>query len=220
MMKRFLKLFALACIAVTSFAAAPHNTLSRDEEVAGWRLLFDGRSLAGWRANDQPGTFSVADGELIVKGPRSHLYYVGEVSKHDFQNFEISLEVKTWPKANSGLYFHTRWQEQGWPDCGYEVQVNNSHKDPKRTAGLYDVVENYDAVATDGEWFTLTVRVEGRRIVTKVNGRVIIDHVEPADWTPPPNHAGRRIARGTFAIQGHDPESVIHYRNIKARVLP
>lgn len=219
-MKRFLKLFALASVTVTSLAAAPHNTLTHDEEAAGWRLLFDGRSLAGWRASDQPGTFSVADGELIVKGPRSHLYYIGDVAGHDFRNFEISLEVKTWPKANSGLYFHTRWQEQGWPDYGYEVQVNNSHKDPKRTAGLYNVIENYDAVAKDGEWFTLNVRVEGRRIVTRVDGRVIIDHVEPTDWSPPPNHAERRIARGTFAIQGHDPESVIHYRNIKVRVLP
>lgn len=220
-MKSLLRLLPFALGALVPLAASvPHNTLAPAEKSAGWQLLFDGFSLDGWRASDRSGAFSVAEGELIVKGPRSHLYYIGAVQAHDFVNFEVTLDVKTWPKANSGLYFHTRWQEQGWPDYGYEVQVNNSHTDPKRTAGLYDVIENYEAVAKDGEWFTLNIRVSGRHIVTQVNGRVVIDYVEPADWNPPSNHLERKISHGTFAIQSHDPGSLIHYRNIKVRALP
>lgn len=185
-----------------------------------WHLLFDGRSLDGWQANEKPGTFSVADGQLIVKGPRSHLFYVGPVANHDFKNFELSLEIMTLPLANSGVYFHTAWQDAGWPDKGYEVQVNNSNKDPKRTAGLYGIKDNLEAVAKDGVWFTLTIRVEGKHIVTSVDGKVISDFVEPEGWTPPAKFANRRLARGTFALQGHDAASEAHYRNIKVRVLP
>jgi hypothetical protein len=43
-------------------------------------------------------------------------------------------------------YFHTHWQPVDWPDKGLEVQVDNSHSDPKRTAGLYDVKDVYEVV--------------------------------------------------------------------------
>jgi hypothetical protein len=198
------------------------NTLSVAERKAGWQLLFNGRDLTGWRASDtapSPSTFHVENGEIVVHGSRSHLYYVGPVGKHDFNNFELKADIMTWPGANSGVYFHTRWQPEGWPDNGYEVQVNNSHADPKRTAGLYDVKENYDTVAKDNEWFTMTVRVVGKHIVTKVNDRVVVDYVEPRGWKPTADHPGRRVSHGTFALQGHDPGSEIHYRNIKVRKL-
>jgi hypothetical protein len=155
-----------------------------------------------------------------VKGPRCHLFYTGPVGNHDFTHFELSVDVLTRPKANSGVYFHTEFQPEGWPAKGYEVQVNNSHRDPKRTAGLYGIKDNFDPVAADDEWFTLHIRVEGRRIVTSVNGKVITDFTEPENWTPPANFAGRRLAHGTFALQGHDPESEVHYRNLKVRLLP
>ena len=213
-------LIAALLTALPLLPAADTNTLSVAEKAAGWHLLFDGKSLDGWKANEAPATFSVADGEIVVKGTRSHLFYMGTVGDHDFKNFELSAEVRTKPKANSGVYFHTEWQAEGWPAKGYEVQVNNSHKDPKRTAGLYGIQDNLEAVAKDDVWFTLVIRVEGQRIVTSVDGKVVEDFTEPAGWTPPANFPGRRLAHGTFALQGHDPESETHYRNIKVRVLP
>jgi hypothetical protein len=186
--------------------------------AADWQSLFDGKSLAGWRASDAPGTFSVRDGEIVVKGPRSHLYYVGPVNGADFRDFELKLEVKTFPKANSGVYFHTRWQEVGWPEKGYEVQVNNSHSDPSRTGGLWGVRDYYEVAVPDGQWFTLGIRVEGKHVVTTIDDKVIVDYTEEAN---PPRKKGleqRLIDHGTFALQGHDPESEIHYRNIRVRV--
>jgi len=217
------KIFALlACGGLLAgLPATEPNTLSPAESAAGWHLLFDGQSLAGWQSNNEsPTTFSVADGAIVVKGARAHLFYTGPVANHDFKDFELSCEVLTKPKANSGFYFHTEGQEAGWPAKGYEVQVNNSHKDPRRTASLYGIKDNLEVVAKDDMWFTLVIRVEGRRITTTVDGKVIVDFTEPEGWTPPANFAGRRLTRGTFAIQGHDPASEAYFRNLKVRFLP
>jgi hypothetical protein len=214
------QLNAAFCAVVPLLHAADHNTLTPAEKTAGWQLLFDGKSLNDWKTNESPATFSVANGEIVVHGPRSHLFYAGPVANHDFKNFELTAEVLTKPKANSGIYFHTEWQADGWPAKGYEIQVNNSHKDPKRTAGIYGIQDNLEAVAKDDVWFTMQIRVEGRHITTKVDGKVIEDFTEPEGWTPPAAFPGRKLAHGTFALQGHDPESEVHYRNLKVRVLP
>lgn len=186
----------------------------------GWISLFDGQSLAGWKANEVPDTFKVVDGELVVKGPRAHLFYVGDVQGAKFKNFELKLDIKTLPKANSGVYFHTEFQGPGWPAKGYEVQVNNTHGDPKKTAGLYNVKDNFEAPAKDGEWFTMTIKVEGKHITTSVNGKVIVDYTEEEKPARPAQHAQRLISSGTFALQGHDPGSEVHYKNIFVKPLP
>lgn len=186
----------------------------------GWISLFDGKTLNGWKANDKPGTFKVENGELVVFGERSHLFYDGPVANHDFKNFEFKAEVMTKPGANSGLYLHTAYQDTGWPAKGYEIQVNNTHKDPKKTAGVYGIKDNFTAPAKDGEWFTIYVKVEGKRILTKVNDQVISDYTEEENPQRPPQFKERLLTSGTFAIQGHDPASEVHYRNIFVKPLP
>lgn len=156
-----------------------------------------------------------------MKGPKAHLFYNGKVSGGSFTNFEFEAEIKTMPKANSGVYFHTQYQDGGWPAIGYEIQVNNSHGDPKRTAGLYAIDDNFEAPAKDGEWFKLYIKVQGKHIITKVNGKVIKDYTEPDGNPPRPKGMEKRlIGSGTFAIQGHDPGSESHYRNIRVKPLP
>ncbi len=209
-----MKKFLIPCLAL-SLAA-----VSSGEDKDGWFALFDGKSLDGWKANDKPGTFEVKDGLLIVHGERSHLFYDGPVHNHDFKNFELKAEILTKPGANSGVYFHTQFQESGWPAKGFEIQVNNTHKDPKKTAGVYAVQDNYTAPAKDDEWFTMEIKVEGKHIVTKVNGKVISDFTQPEDWTPPKGMPGRAIDHGTIAIQGHDPASEVHYKSILIKPLP
>lgn len=208
-----MKTISLACLLLlaTALGAA---------ENEGFIQLFNGKDLNDWKASDKPGTFSVQDGTLMVNGPRSHLFYVGPVCNHDFKNFHMRVEVMTFPHANSGVYFHTEFQELGWPNKGFEVQVNNSHKDPKRTAGLYDIKDFYEVPAKDNEWFVMEIIVEGKHVVTKVNGKVCVDYTEPADFQPPKNHSARVISRGTFAIQGHDPGSKVLYKRIEVKPLP
>jgi Domain of Unknown Function (DUF1080) len=210
----------LAGCASNPGAAMSPNTLSAQEQAAGWQLLFDGRSLEHWRASDAPGTFSVSDGAIVVKGPRSHLFYLGPVAQHDWRNFELKLEVKTFPNANSGVYFHTEWQEKGWPNKGYEVQVNNSHTDTSRTAGLWGIQDFREVVVGDGRWFTLTIKVEGRKVQTWIDQRLVADYTEAPNPPRPRGLEQRLLKSGTFSLQGHDPGSEVHFRTIRARVLP
>jgi hypothetical protein len=211
---------AFAAVAPSARPVPERNVLTPEEKAAGWQLLFDGKSLAGWKASENKDCFSVHNGLLIVYGKRSHLFYDGPVANHDFKNFELTLDICTLQKANSGVYIHTAFQETGWPDKGYEVQVNNTHTDVKKGAGLYSIKDNLEAPAKDGEWYTMVVKVEGKRIQTFVNGKQIVDFTEPTPPAPPKNMAGRMLSRGTFALQGHDPDSTVLYRNIKVRVLP
>ena len=187
-----------------------------DDEV-GFERLFDGKSLAGWKPNENPDSWRVVDGAIVCKGPRSHLFYIGAdaAKPAEFKNFHFKAEVKTRPRANSGLFIHTRPQPDGWPAHGYEVQVNNSQGDPVRTGSLYNVVKNFTAPAEDDTWFTLEVMVVGKAVTVRVDGRVLYEFVEPEGVT-----GTRKLSAGTFAIQAHDPGSEVHYRNIRVKRLP
>lgn len=199
-------------LAVPSFAA----------EEPGPDAIFDGKSLAGWKASaDDKGSFRVVDGVLEVRGGRGHLFYVGTDGKAEFRNFELTAQVRTHPKGNSGIYFHTRYQESGWPAAGYEAQVNASHQDRRKTGGLYAVADVMDKPpAPDGEWFEYRIRVEGKRIRVWINGKATTDFTEPEGWKPPAGMDGRRLGAGTFALQAHDPGCKIDYRDIRVRRLP
>ncbi|HIM68181.1 MAG TPA: DUF1080 domain-containing protein [Verrucomicrobia bacterium] len=186
----------------------------------GFVSLFDGKSLNGWRVNSEnPKSIIVKDGNIVIDGPRAHLFYAGDVEKHNFKNFVLRAQVKTFPKANSGIYFHTKYQDSGWPDAGFEAQVNNTHGDPKKTGGLYAVKDVNPAPAKDGEWFDYEIRVKDKKVTIKINGKVT------SSWTEVPNAPhlksmpGRKLGSGTFALQAHDPKSVIHYRNIRVKPL-
>jgi opacity protein-like surface antigen len=214
-------LLALAgCVSAHAAEQAAAKQTAEKPASHGWQSLFDGKTLEGWRASEAPGSFNVRDGAIVVRGPRSHLFYVGPVERHDFRDFELQLEVMTKPGANSGVYFHTAWQDESWPAKGYEVQVNNSQSDPKRTGGLYAVKDNYRAPAKDDVWFTLRIRVEGHRVRTFVDDKLIVDYTQPEQPERPADMQGRVLSSGTFALQAHDPDSEVHYRNIKVRVLP
>ena len=195
------------------------TAIAGSAQTDGWVSLFDGKTLDGWKASENPSTFSVADGAIVVNGDRSHLYYVGPVNNHVFTNFEFKADVMTTPGSNSGMYFHTEFQEGGWPAKGYEVQVNNSHTDWRRTGGLYAIVDVKEAPAKDGVWFTQQIAVNGKHVVISVDGKVTADYTEPPNVERPADMAGRKIGSGTFALQGHDPKSVVRYKNIRVKRL-
>jgi len=186
----------------------------------GWISLFNGKNLDGWKVGENAHTFSVENGAIKVAGPKAHLFYVGNVENHNFDNFEFKASVMTKPKANSGIYIHTRYQEASWPVHGYEVQVNNSQGDWKRTGSLYDVLNVMETYVGDNEWYTEYIKVEGKRIIVKINDIVVVDYTEPEN----PKREGERVHRilkgGTFALQGHDPGSVVYYKDIMVKPLP
>jgi hypothetical protein len=185
-----------------------------------WIELFNGKNLDGWKVSENPTSFKVEDGIIKVDGPRAHAFYEGQVENHDFKNFELLVEVKTMPKANSGIFFHTVYQEKGWPNKGYEVQVNQTHGDWRKTGSLYSFNDVKEVYVKDGEWYTEHIIVKGDQVTVKINGETVMEYDESEDKNRPENAGEKKIDRGTVALQAHDPESVIYYKSVKIKILP
>jgi hypothetical protein len=186
----------------------------------GFTPLFNGKDLAGWKVNENPQAFSVMEGAIVAHGPRSHCFYVGPFLNHSFTDFELKVDVKTRPHSNGGIYFDTEFQPQGWPGKGFEAQVNNTYPgDPRLTGSLYEVADNGRAVAKDEEWFTEDIVVRGAHVTIRIDDKVVAEWNQPADWTGTRDFPGRRIGPGTIALQSHDPNSTVYYKNIRIKPL-
>lgn len=200
------------------------NSCTNDE----WVSLFDGKTMVGWKPSENKNSWKVEDGMLVTRGDRSHLFYEGSIHNHDFKNFELSVDVKTKPGSNSGVYIHTGYQEKGWPARGYECQVINSspnvkpgdYIEHKLTGSLYPIRNIWKTPVKDGEWFNYRIVVQGKTIRTYLNNRLMVDYTEPENTYRPESMKGRLLSSGTFALQCHDPKSVVYYKNIKVKVLP
>ena len=186
----------------------------------GWVSLFDGKSLTNWKVGENASTFSVENGTIVAHGPTAHLFYEGDVHQHNFKNFEFKADVMTTPGSNSGIYFHTEYQESSWPKKGYEVQVNNSHTDWRRTGSLYAVQDVKEVYVKDNEWFTEYFKVEGKHVIVKINDKTVVDYTEQDNVKRDAGSEGRILSNGTFALQGHDPNSKVYFKNIMVKVLP
>lgn len=208
------KLFPFLLILILFSCAGTNQTGSGK-----WISLFDGKSLANWKVGDNAETFSVDQGTISVHGNTAHLFYDGKLMDHNFKNFEFKADVMTGPGANSGIYFHTVFQQSSWPMKGYEVQVNNSHSDWRRTGSLYGMQDVREVYVKDNEWFTEYIKVEGKHVIIKINDKTVVDYTEPDNVTRKKGDEQRVISSGTFALQGHDPKSVVHYKNIFVRPL-
>lgn len=209
----------LLILSLSGLWVAGLSDLQYEQSNEDWVSLFDGETLDGWKANENTETFSVKDGKIVADGPRSHLFYTGDVENHNFTDFEFKADIMTTPGSNSGIYFHTEYQETGWPAKGYEAQVNNTGTDPRRTASLYAVKDVAEAPAEDGEWFTMHIKVQGKQIVISVDGETMVEYTEPDNVERSEDMAGRVLSSGTFALQGHDPESVVYYKNLMVKPL-
>ena len=213
-MKKIISFYVivLCLFAVSAFTPAGHKD--------GWKYLFDGKSLSNWKVGDNAGTFTVENGMIVAHGPVAHLFYDGDVNKHDFKNFEFKADVMTTAGSNSGIYFHTAFQQGGWPAKGYEVQVNNSHTDWRRTGSLYAIDDVKEVLVKDNEWFTEHITVTGKRVVIKVNDKIVVDYTEPENVQRSKNDSLRLLSNGTFALQGHDPNSKVYFKNLRVKILP
>ena len=211
-MKRILNVFGsmlllIFCLSIPSFAQD------------GWVSLFNGTNLDGWKVGENASSFSIVDGAIQISGPRAHLFYEGPVKNHMFKNFEFKATVMTKPGSNSGIFIHTAYQEGGWPSKGYEVQVNNSHTDWKRTGSLYNVMDVKETYVKDNEWYTEYIKVEGKHITIMINDKVVVDYEETDVNKREGDMKTKFLSSGTFALQAHDPKSIVLYKDIKVKPL-
>src|SRR5215472_12177352 len=150
---------------IVLLAAAP--VVAQD----GWISLFNGKDFAGWKVGGDQSSFTIRDGALVAHGPVAHAFYDGPVQNHDFKNFELMVDVMTEPNSNGGVYFHTQFQDRGFPRKGFEVQVNNTHGDPVKTGSLYHVKDigagDIKGITKDDEWFTEHIIVQDQTVTIR-----------------------------------------------------
>ncbi len=184
----------------------------------GFTSIWDGESFDGWKiSTENPDSWNIEDGVIVTRGPRAHLFYDGDLGP--FKNFELKVDVMVENGANGGIYFHTRYQESGWPTAGFETQVNVSHKDWKKTGSVYGVASIGFTPAQDKVWWTQHIIVDGKTVVVKINDITVVEYVE-AEGAVAGEKFERVLGEGTFALQCRDPDSVVRYKNIRVKKLP
>jgi hypothetical protein len=186
--------------------------------ATGFVALFNGSDLTGWKTHpdDKETKWEVKDGAIVGTGKAGHLYS----ERDDYQNFVYRMEAKINDHGNSGQYFRAKYAK-GFPP-GYEAQINSTHRDPIKTGSLYPAFnrqltpeERSKIVVTEmlvkpDEWFTQEVTANGNHIIIKVNGKQTVDFVD----------GNNTYTKGHFAIQQHDPGTVITVRKVEVKELP
>lgn len=189
-----------------------------------WRDLFNGRDLDGWATTGEAEGWTVADGSILctVNGG-GYLYTVEE-----FGDFELSLEYRSDPDCNSGIFFH--WSDLTDPvHTGLEIQILDTHGKPLNThscGALYDMVSpRSDAVKPAGEWNQVLLVCSGPSIELDFNGERIlevdIDRWETAGKNPDGSDSKFKYAWKTMPRRGHiglqDHGGRIWFRNVRIR---
>jgi hypothetical protein len=194
-----------------------------------WQTLFNGKDLTGWRANAMPEAFTVVDGAIRAHAPKesSHLFFVGD-SKDGFvrfTNFEFEATCRGEAGANSGIFIHTDMTTRDAAlhlAKGYEVQLNSSEKEKRKTGSLYAVVDLDKSPVDESQWFRVRVVVRGSQITVFLNDKEVVDYTEPPDVKRPAERAGRLLDKsgGGIAFQAHDPQSTFYFKDVRVRRLP
>ena len=198
-------------MAVPAVLLAAGLTLA-DKKDDGFVTISNGKDFSGWKASENKDSWSMKDGAFVAAGPRSHLFYQAD---KPFTNFELKVDVMTLPGSNGGIYFHTKYQENGWPKYGYEAQVNITHGDRKVATGI---CQRRRSKLKDNEFYELII-VKDRHVTIKLNGRTVVDYTEPKGKEAFSKDFERRLGEGTFALQCHDPKSIVHFKNIRVKRL-
>jgi hypothetical protein len=205
-------------------------TLTAKEKSDGWKLLFDGSSLGGWRSyksETPPSGWRASAGELIRDGEGGDL-----MTTEQFGDFELSLEWKVSKNGNSGIIYRATTEGPSPWSTGPEFQIldNAGHADGK--SPLTSAGSNYavnppvkDVTKPVGEWNSIRLIAKGNRIEHWMNGVKLLDYeVGSPDWearvkaskfATMPGYG--RAKRGHIVLQDHG--DVVAYRNIKIRPL-
>jgi hypothetical protein len=230
-MSQLISLAVLALSLQTSAASAP-NTLTAAEKAAGWQLLFDGRSLDGWRGyrKDTPpeAGWEVKDGTLrtVAKAKGSDI-----ITTRSFTDFELSWEWRVVPGGNNGLkYFVTEKRPQSpgheyqmIDDAGYPGKLGPGHL----TADFYEVLPAAadKPVRPGGEWNSSRIVVRGTHVEHWLNGKNVLTYelgseavkagIEKSKFKGHPGF-GEKIT-GPIMLTYHQDEC--WYRSVKIREI-
>jgi 3-keto-disaccharide hydrolase len=221
----------LAQQAGSASGAAPLNTLTAAERAAGWRLLFDGRTTAGWRGwkmDSMPSGWQVVDGTLKRVKPAADI-----ITTEKFANFELSLEWNLAKNGNSGIFYRASEDDDAIYWSAPELQVLDDAGHPDGQSRLTAAGADYGlypspagVVRPAGQWNQVRLVVNGKHVEHWLNGVKVVEYeLGSPDWEAkvkaskfaPHTHYGRN-AEGYIGLQEH--EYPVAFRNIKIRALP
>lgn len=222
----------LACAATPASSAAQEpNTLTAAEREAGWKLLFDGRSLDGWRRYDggaMTGGWVVEEGTLAhVRGGRSI------ITEEIFENFELTVEWKVGPGGNSGVFYRAPPGAEEIFHSAPELQILDDAGHADGQSPLTSAGSNYGLhgvprgiVHPAGEWNQVGIVVRGTSVEHWLNGEKVVEYeLGSPDWQA--KVAASKFAewpvygqasRGHIGLQDHGNR--VWFRNIKLREMP
>ncbi len=226
------------------------NTLTDAEKATGWRLLWDGKTTTGWRsakADAFPAKgWIMKDGVLTVLANAGQESVAGGdiITRDRYSNFELRLEFKMTPRANSGIKYFVQPNLDPITGTGakaavgsaigleYQILDDSLHPDAKlgrngnRTlSSLYDLM----AASSDkkpnpvGEWNSARLIVRGNHVEHWLNGKKVLeyDRGAPAFRDAVANSKYKNIPNfgewpdGHILLQEHGDE--VSFRNIKIR---
>jgi len=216
---------ALAC------AQGSLNTLTPAERADGWRLLFDGKTTAGWRGWKMD---TLPSGWRAVDGALTRVRRAADIITTDkFKDFELSLEWKIAKNGNSGIFYRASEDDDAIYWSAPEMQVLDDAGHPDGQSRLTAAGSDYGlypapagVVKPAGQWNQVRLVVKGQHVEHWLNGVKVVDYeLGSPDWEAKVKaskfalhpHYGRN-REGYIGLQEHD--FWVAYRNIKIRTLP
>jgi Domain of Unknown Function (DUF1080) len=207
------------------------NSLTDAERAAGWRLLFDGKTTAGWR---NYGKRTISDGWVVQDAALTRTGAGGDIITNDeFGNFELTIDWKIEPGGNSGIFYRASEEQDAIYWNAPEMQVLDDAKHPDGQNPLQSAGAAYDLypaprghVHPGGEWNTARLIVNGNHVEQWLNGFKMVEfELGSRDWDSKvagskfkPHPKFGKNAQGHIGLQDHG--NLVSYRNIKIRVLP
>ena len=219
------------------------NKLSEQEKKEGWILLFNGKNFDGWRqcnGTEMPANWVIEEDAMKVFtgegrkpgwGARGDILY----PEKKFKNFELSIDWKASPMANSGIFYYVR-EEPGKPIyfAAPEIQIldnvgaTDNKIDSHLAGSLYDMIAADPATVNPaGEWNTVVIRVKDGKAVHIMNGKEVVSYTL---WTPEwdklvanskfknfPGFTEGIAKEGYIGLQDHGYP--VWFRNVKIREL-
>lgn len=207
-------------------------SLSRDEQAAGWRPLFDGTSTSAWRGYRSqafPAGWRIVDGVLTKSESVNDI-----VTRDEFGNFELALDWKLSPGGNSGIFYRGNEEYDAIYWSAPEYQLLDDARHPDGRSRLTSAGSNFalypspaGIVKPADQWNSTLIVVNGSSVQHWLNGQKLLEYeLGSPDWEARvkaskfgkwPNFG--RAKRGHLAIQG-DHDGVLSIRNVRIRELP
>jgi hypothetical protein len=220
----------------TETATIPsHNQLTEEEKSSGWKLLFNGENMDGWRTfkKKENDSWEVVDGTLHCQSDSLAKKRADILTVDQYDNFDLVFEWKVAPRDNSGVIYRATEEFDQPYLSGPEYQVIDDKNYPDKLTATQTSASNYDMHAAPeikkinppGEWNTGRIVANGNHVEHWLNGEKVVEYeINSDDWKKLKAASKWKDAKGYgITAKGHidlqDHGGEVWYRNIKIKTL-